>query len=688
MRRSDLFSLGTVLYEMLTGAPAFGRGTAADTMAAILKDDPPRPMSPDVSPALARIVARCLEKSCEMRFQSARDLAFGLDVMSGTNTSAVPSAVKARPRRWPVALGAAVVLLSLATAVASWLSRGTAPALDEIPLANAEFTPFTDWDGAEEGAAISPDGRFVTFLSDRDGEFDLWLSQVGTGQFRNLTRDVPALETGVLFIIRRFGFSGDGSEIWFSRGSGPSMAQLLLPLLSGTPRPFLDKNATAPAWAPDDTRLVYFKNESGDPLFIADRTGSNPRQIDMDKRGGAKRFYESGMHNHNPVWSTDGQWIYFLHGASSTEEMDVWRVRPSGESPEQLTRQNAAMGFLAALNARTLLYISRAADGSGPWLWSLDVDRKVSRRVNVGLGQQTSVSASLDGRHVVTTVTSVRSGLWRVPLLLDRQADEGTAEPYLPNVRAIAPRFGGSAMYYLSARGTGDGLWRVQDGQASEIRKGMEGVLSEPPAASPDGSRVAAVIRQQGKRRLAIMSADGRNSRLVAESLDIQGAAGQGAADWSPDGAWIVAGGIDTAGPGLFKIPADHGAPERLVNGQALNPVWSPDGKLIVYSGPFFTGQVELLGVRPDGTPVELPSIRTRPGGYRFLPNGSGLVYLPFLQSMDFWLLDFATKKTRQLTGLKDQGVLQTFDITPDGKAIVFDRSRKNSDIILIELPR
>jgi Tol biopolymer transport system component len=309
--------------------------------------------------------------------------------------------------------------------------------------------------------------------------------------------------------------------------------------------------------------------------------------------------------------------------------------------------------------------------------------------VNVGLGQQTSVSASLDGRHVVTTVTNVRSGLWRVPLVLDRQAEERSVEPYLPNVRAMAPRFGGTATYYLSARGTGDGLWRVQDGQASEIRKGMDGVLSEPPAVSPDGSRVAAVIRQGGKRRLAIMSADGRNSRMAAESMDIQGAAGQGAADWSPDGAWIVAGGIDTRGPlgqGLFKIPVEGGAPERLVDGQALNPVWSPDGKFIIYSGPFFTGQVELQGVRPDGTPVELPSIRTRPGGYRFLPNGSGLVYLPFLQSMDFWLLDFATKKTRQLTRLEDQGVLQTFDITPDGKAIVFDRSRKNADVVLIEL--
>ena len=77
-----------------------------------------------------------------------------------------------------------------------------------------------------------------------------------------------------------------------------------------------------------------------------------------------------------------------------------------------------------------------------------------------------------------------------------------------------------------------------------------------------------------------------------------------------------------------------------------------------------------------------------RPGGYRFLPNAKGLVYLPRIPSLDFWLLDFATGKSRQLTRLSNQGALRTFDITPDGKYIVFDRSRQNSNIVLIELPK
>ena len=92
--------------------------------------------------------------------------------------------------------------------------------------------------------------------------------------------------------------------------------------------------------------------------------------------------------------------------------------------------------------------------------------------------------------------------------------------------------------------------------------------------------------------------------------------------------------------------------------------------------------------MKPDGSPVNFPRVLVRPGGYRFLPDGSGLVFLERIQSLDFSLLDFATGQTRRLTRLDNQGTLRTFDITADGKHIVFDRMRQNSNIVLIELPK
>ena len=466
-----------------------------------------------------------------------------------------------------------------------------------------------------------------------------------------------------------------------------------MPLTGGISRPFLGPGYSTPAWSPDNAHLVYIASSTpGDPLLIADRTGADARPLVVADQG-KDAFFRRGAHAHNPAWSLDGQWLYFVYGTDPLGDMDVWRIRPSGEMPEQLTHQNAPVNFLAPIDSRTLLYVARAADWSGPWLWALDVESKRTRRVTVGLEQYTSVSTSRDGHRIIATVASPTASLWRVPLL-DRLVEDRDAQPYpLPTERALAPRFAGTSLFYLSlsAPGTGDGLWRAQNGQAFEVRKGADGVLSEPPAASPDGSRVAVVVRQHGKRHLAVMSADGTNSRTVTASMAIQGVVGQATADWSPDGAWIVTGGSDEQGPGLFKIPVDGGEPVRLVSGEARGPVWSPKGDLIVYATPFGgAGGVDALrGVRPDGTPVPMAEVGVRLGGaHRFLPSGESLVYLPRVESKDFWVVDLATNRVRQLTDLSDRGYLSTFDITPDGTHLVFDRSRQNSDIVLIDLPK
>lgn len=367
-------------------------------------------------------------------------------------------------------------------------------------------------------------------------------------------------------------------------------------------------------------------------------------------------------------------------------------MKPSGESLEQLTDRHPDVNFLAPLDQHTLLFVARAEDWSGPWLWSLDVDTKTTRRVTVGLEQYTSVSASRDGRRVVATVARPTASLWRVPLR-DRAAEDDDAQPYpVSTERALAPRFGGTSLFYLSlsTRGTGDGLWRSQNGQEFEVTKGADSVLSEPPAVSPDGSRVAVIVRLKGKRNLAVMSADGTNSRTLAASIEIQGWAGQGAADWSPDGTRIVAAGRDEHGPGLFTVPVDGGEPVRLVRGNAFSPVWSPNGDLIVYATGFggAGGLSVLRGVRPDGTAVQMPEILVRVGGgHRFLPNGRSLIYLSKIESRDFWRIDLDTNTDRQITHLSDRGFLNTFDVTPDGKYLVFDRTRQNSDIVRIDLP-
>jgi Tol biopolymer transport system component len=665
--RSDIFSFGAVLYEMLTGKRAFKRETSAETMTAILRDEPQalNDAGRQGPLELQRIVTRCLEKNVGRRFQSASDLAFAIESLSGTSTAKRVPQPKSRRAWLPWVIAAALLM---GTAVWEVARPAAAPA---NPLEKAHFTRVTDFESVE--AAISPDGRFVAFISDHDGPFDVWLTQVGTGRLMNLTQGKAGPLPGPL---RSVGFSGDGSEIWLG-GGDVGMRLRLMPLTGGAPRNFLGEETANLAWSPDGERIVYHTFGNGDPMFVADRTGANARRIFGDR---------PGLHNHFPTWSPDGRWIYFVRGTPATKEMDLWRINPAGGNPERLTQRNTDIAYPTPVGDRTVFYVARDGDGSGPWLWAFDLKRKDSRRASVGLEQYTSVQASADGRKLVATISNPVAGLWTVPIL-DRVAEEHDVKPFpVPNVRALAPRFGGSSLFYLSSLGAGDGLWRLREGQAAEIWKGADGALMETPAVSPDGGRVAIVLRRNGKRQLHVLSSDGAELQPIAEGI-----VAQGSSCWSPDGKWIVTGGNDATGPGLFKIPLDGGSLVRLVSGTALNPIWSPDGSLIVYAGTNVSTFAPLLAVRPDGTRVELPDISLRRLGehVRFSPDGKSLIYMQgLLASQDFWLLDLASMKSRLLTKLQNRAAMRTFDVTSDGKQIVFDRLRENSQVVMIDLPK
>ncbi|MGO9262527.1 MAG: protein kinase domain-containing protein [Bryobacteraceae bacterium] len=671
--RSDIFSFGVALYELLAGRRPFSGSSELETLKTIIHGAP-EPLGADFPHALGAIVEKALDKDPADRYQTARELVVDLRrLVRQKAAEPAPPVVAGRHGRLYWFLAAALLLG--AGGVTGWLAHRPSAA-DANPLANAIFTRLTDFEGVERDAAISPDGRFVAFLSNRSGPLDIWVSQVGTGSAVNLTQGKTGNLDG---LVRALGFSGDGSQVWFHEADVTTPLRIV-PLMGGAPRVFLASSPvkTPPwnaAWSPDGNRLVYHTSDGGDPMFVTDRTGASPRQILINN---------PGIHNHFPVWSRDGQWIYFVRGFPSTSEMDLWRISPKGGEPERLTEHNSEVSYPAPLDLRTVVYVARDRDGSGPWLWALDVNRKTTHRISFGLEKYISVAASADGRHLVATEASPVASLWSVPIL-NRVAEERDAKPYpVGTVRALGPRFGGTSLFYLSSRGTGDGLWRYQDGQTTEIWKGSDGPLLDPPAVSPDGRRVAIVLRRGGRLTLHLATAEGNEFQPLGESIDIRGAA-----DWSPDGQWIVTGGTDAQSPGVFKIPAGGGMPVRLTTGQASNPVWSPAGNLIVYAGANVGFFAPLLAVLPDGTPVKLPSIKVLREGVRvrFLPNGSGLVYMQGLPSaQSLWLLDLATMKTRELTHLNNAGTIRSFDISPDGN-IVFDRLRGNSYVVLIDLP-
>src|SRR5664279_1245156 len=175
--RSDVFGFGVVFYEMLSGKRAFHGKTSADTISATLKDDPPdlMTMGRDVPPMLERIVRHCLEKDPPARFQSARDVEFALESLSTVSSSSIPVVVATgRRKTWLVAAAAMAALVLLGAGFAAWTGLNRSRTAVQNPLADAQFTPLTNLQGAETNPTISPDGKFVAFISDRSGTFDIW----------------------------------------------------------------------------------------------------------------------------------------------------------------------------------------------------------------------------------------------------------------------------------------------------------------------------------------------------------------------------------------------------------------------------------------------------------------------------------------------------------------------------------
>jgi len=677
--RTDLFSFGAVLYEMVTGTRPFSGDTSAASFNSLLNKDPISALrlNPALPADVERILQKALEKDRDVRYQSAAELRADLkrlqrDTISGKTTVAAGAPPRAHEKSlWVWMAGVAVGIVVLG-ALISWFFWLRPPRTFQNPLSNARFARLTDFEGDETNPAISPDGKFVAYITDRSGTFDIWLAQA-SGGLANLSQGRMGDVRGPL---RAIGFSGDGSEVWIAGTEGRRLR--LVPLMGGAPHNFLEEHAAEVSWSPDSSRLVYHTWDPGDPTFVADRNGANARQIVKN---------EPGLHSHYHVWSKDGRWIYFVRGRPVTHEMDLWRISPDGGEPEQLTHVNNDIANPIPIDDRTVLFVAHTDNGAGPCLWAFDTETRTSHRVTLGLEQYTALAATADGRRLAASVVNAQVNLWSVPLE-SRVVEEKDVEAFpVPTVRALAPRFGGGSLFYLSSRDGADGLWSYREGQALEIWKGSEGALQWAPAISADGSNIAFALKREGKRQLHILAADGTRLHALSNEVDVRGTA-----SWSPDGEWIVAAGSDRNGAGLFKLPANGGSPVRIASGPFLDPVWSPRGDLIVYGGTQVFTSMPLLGVHPDGTSVKLPAMNVRREGERarFLPNGTGLVYMvgSTTGGQDFWLLDFGTMRSRQLTRLSNSAAMRTFDITPDGRRIVFDRLRENSHVLLIDLPK
>ncbi|MFL6194776.1 MAG: protein kinase domain-containing protein [Thermoanaerobaculia bacterium] len=626
--RTDLWSLGVVLYEMVAGRRPF-RGDHDQAVLYAILNEQPKPLTEvrsEAPPQLERIAQGLLAKDTGDRYPSAEgplgDLRALRNETMTTTVRTHPDQPAVRPRSWTwaVALGA-VVLLAFAAAflMQARSRRGAAGA----PAVAVSFERLTDQEGSESFPSLSPDGKRLLYVRTADGGTDVYVQPVGGGDPVNLTRGVPEDDTqpafspdgrriafrseregGGLFLmglmgdrggpaqkISDFGYnpawSPDGRRIVFATEAvsapgqrrGPS--QLFMVDVGNGQRWLLHRgDAVQPSWSPHGQRIAYWglpKGSSRRILWTVPAEGGEPVQVTDDEHV-----------NWNPVWSPDGQYLYYISDRSGS--MNVWRVpideasgRLGGE-PQPITTSSQSIGLLSvSRDGRRMVYATNEGKSN--------LERRIFHPstlqveamafpVTQGSRSVRSVAVSPDGEWIAYDTSVPQEDLFVVKtdgtglhqLLNDAAKDR------LPSWLA-----GGTRILFYSDRGGSYGAWSIRaDGQdLRPVPHGTSDALYSP-IPSPDGRRLAASV---GFHTTALVDLDPASSRRI-EQLPTPGP-GQvfSPTSWSRDGAWL-AGTVEQADgsqvPGVVVYSLATGRYERLTD-TGIIPQWLHDSRRILY---------------------------------------------------------------------------------------------------------
>jgi serine/threonine protein kinase/Tol biopolymer transport system component len=544
--RTDIWALGVVLYEMVSGRAPFSGTTRSDVLVAILDREPAAltQHQPQVPPELQRIVGKALRKDPEERYQVMKDLLLDLKALRGELVASsssgasvvVPTRAQRTSARW-LALGV-VALIALVSAGAWWWTRRTAPE-PASTFVNRPLTRLTFGPGLQTDPTFSPDGRFIAYASDRSGNFDIWVQPIGGGDAVQVTRS--------------------------------------------------SEHDTQPAWSPDGTTLVFRSERDGGALFTIPALGGNERQL-----------ASFGAH---PMWTADSREVLFVAGAVPGEglwPMRLHRVALDGSPPREVLRD-----FLAG----------------GSWFW---------------------IAPHPDGRRISAWGAHERHGDGFFTVTLDGKditaSRIATEVPFQLVTNSRRRRFQwhpqGTALFVQADTSNVYNLWKInvkaQDLAWTSIERLTTGAGADVLGALSSDARRLVFGTHSESSRLWLFEL-GPTRLGTPRALTEQGSEAT-YGTLSKDGAYVayVLGRQGTTREETWVAPVAGGAPELITTG-GDSPVWSPDGRALVYS------YLRVEGARVAGTRIVIRNLR---GGER--PASQQLTdryFFPKQWTQSGWLL-------------------------------------------------
>ncbi len=246
------------------------------------------------------------------------------------------------------------------------------------------------------------------------------------------------------------------------------------------------------------------------------------------------------------------------------------------------------------LDRRTLMYLLGDQDGKGPWLYGMDVERRIPHRLSSGLDRFTSLAANAEGSRLVVTRSSPIKTLWRLHIADSPAQALAPARISLTTGTGFSPRLGPNFLLYVSATSTSETIWKLVDGVATELWSGEGAQVFGGPAIAPDGNHIAFSVHQHGQTFLYVIQADGRNARVATDALDLQDVPA-----WAPDGQSLTSAANDHGITHLFRVPVDGRPPTVFVQEYSVDAAWAPDGHFVVYSGADIKPHIRLKPLLP-----------------------------------------------------------------------------------------
>jgi serine/threonine protein kinase/Tol biopolymer transport system component len=682
-QRADIFALGVVLYELLTGRRPFTGPTAADALTAVLTSDPPDLSQDESIPAaIARVAGRCLQKRPEARFQSAADLAFALDTVSATSSAGVLPPVRRRVTLSPSLL-AMLAALALATGAGFFAGRSTTP--HRLFPVVARVHTLTDLVGLEDAPAMAPDGKSVAFVAMAGGWHHIFVRLLAGGASLQITRD-PAEH-----LFPRW--SPGSSEIMYFSPAAPGEAQGTLrevSALGGVPRRLTNALGGADV-SLRDGRLAYFVVAEGHiQLLTSANDGGSTKVIAR---------LPSGSYYWHPRWSPNGGYIAFQRGDGV--RFDVFVVPAEGGEPRQVTHDNTVINGLSWLPDGSGIIYSCSRDSTMPYLptfslWRAPLDGGASTPLTSQETSYVNPDVHQDGTVVAGRVR-MQFDLWKIPTggsAVDNVARRIQLTRQTGHVQTPTVNPAGDEIAFLSDSGGHANIWvlAMSSGDVRQITHERDASAAVGvPIWSPDGQSIA-FVSSRGNAGLGFglwaVSPDGSNLRQLVKR-------GFGAA-WSPDGRWLYY--VEGANRNVMKIPPGGGTPLTVRTDGARNVIglhratlFYLEERALVDGTPEFLVRAATPENGPSRVLARVPASRVPSWQIvnpALSPDGNWLVQtLTDGVRTNIWALSTSTGEWHPITDFGDRAtfIARRVSWTPDGMYVVAAVGEGDEDIVRLD---